>query len=127
MKYLEIGIGKGRYIYHMHGVTGSGIYLSEEILLNRKKGIYGTKLGYFVHWLLDAGFSVVYYTDFERGNLKLRPELGGGMGRVRAVVGYNIPTINNRAMPELRKQNAQVTIQVGFGVKRKVLQQNSDQ
>jgi hypothetical protein len=67
------------------------------------------------------GLSVVYYTDFKRGNLKLRPELGFGVGRAGILVGYNIPTINNRAMPELQKQNAQVTFRVGFGVKKKEL------
>jgi hypothetical protein len=33
-KYLEVGIGKGRYLYHRHGIGASGFYLSEEILLN---------------------------------------------------------------------------------------------
>lgn len=126
MKYLEIGIGKGRYIYHMHGITGAGVYVSEEILLNKNKNIYGTKIGCFAHWMFDAGFSIVYYTDFEKGNLKLRPELGVGMGRVRGVVGYNIPTVNNKAMPELRKQNMQVTLQAGFGLKRKAVKQNKN-
>ena len=125
-KYFEIGIGRGKYFYHRHGVTALVIYLSEEILLSKNK-IYGTKIGCFAHWLFDAGFSIIYYTDFKKGNLKLRPELGVGMGRIRAIIGYNIPTISNKAMPELRRQNAQITIQAGLGIKKQQIKRITNQ
>lgn len=126
-KYLEVGIGKGRYFYHRHGIKGRAFYIAEEIYLGNNKRIYGTKIGFFAHWLFDAGFSVVYYTDFRKGNLKLRPELGIGMGRMRAIIGYNIPTINNKAMPELQKHNAQISIQAGLGIKKEKINRETNQ
>ncbi|HUC83206.1 MAG TPA: hypothetical protein VMR70_20010 [Flavisolibacter sp.] len=119
LRYLEIGIGKGRYHYSRHAVSGVGVYLSEEILLNGNKRIFGTKLGCFVHALAAIGFSLVYYTDFEKGNLKLRPELGVGVGRFGIVGSYNIPAFRNSSLPELQGQNAQLTIRAGFGIKKK--------
>ena len=118
-RYYEIGVGKGRYIHHRHGVTGGAIYMSEEIYLGRDRTIFGTKLGVFWHWLFDAGLSMVYYTDLERGNFKVRPELGVGMGRARAVLGFNIPTIANKRFEDLRRNIFQISLQATIGVFKK--------
>ena len=72
-----------------------------------------------MHSPVGLGFSIVYYTDFKRGNLKLRPEVGLVMGRAGILVGFNIATVNNKAMPELQKENAQVTFRLALGVSKK--------
>jgi hypothetical protein len=117
--YIELGLAKAIHDQGMHGDAVAGIYASEEIHFG-KKNIYGTKLGAYTHfWLIDLGFAMVYYTDFKKGNFKLRPELGFGAGPVRAVFGFNIPTIDNKAFEELRRHRAQVTVQVMIPVSKK--------
>jgi hypothetical protein len=121
IRYYEIGIAKGRYISHRHGITGGAIYVSEEVHFGKDKNIFGTKIGAWMHWMLDFGMAAIYYTDFDRGNFKIRPELGLGMGRLRAVVGYNIPTINNKAFQELQRNNLQVSVQLALGICKKLI------
>jgi hypothetical protein len=72
-----------------------------------------------VYSFAAAGLSMVYYTDFKKGNLKIRPELGFGMGRFALLIGYNIPTIENKSFDELRRQNMQVAIRAGLGIVKK--------
>lgn len=121
--YIEVGIGRSIHTYHRHGVSSAGIYLSEEMYFG-KKNIYGTKLGVYAHYLLDLGFSMIYYTDFKKGNFKLRPELGIGAGPFRAVFGFNLPTIDNKAFEELRNHRAQVTVQLMIPVKKTIVRSN---
>lgn len=125
MGYIEVGVG--RSIHHTGGYHGgpiAGIYISEEIHFG-STNIYGTKVGAYTHfWLIDVGASMVYYTDFKKGNLKFRPELGFGGGPIRAVFGFNIPTIDNKAFEKLRRQGAQITVQVMVPVHKKVLKTN---
>ena len=117
-RFYEIGLAKGRYLYHPHGVTGGAIYISEEVHLNDSGNIYGTKVGVWTHYLFDLGLAAVYYTNFKKGNLKIRPEFGCGMGRLRIVVGYNIPTINNKAFELLKRNDMQISIQFTVGLKK---------
>jgi hypothetical protein len=117
-RYYEIGIGKGQYAQGVDFGSGGAVYISEEMYFGPNT-IFGTKLGAWFHWMLDMGAAMVYYTDFDRGNLKIRPELGVGFGRVRAVIGYNIPTFNNKAFKELQQNNMQVCIQVALAIKKR--------
>lgn len=117
--YYEIGIAKGKYISWFEGHSGVAVYASEEMYFSKDKNIFGTKIGAWMHMILDVGLCAVYYTDFQRGNLKIRPELGFGAGRLRFVGGYNIPTINNKAFEALRKNNAQASIQFTVGLRKK--------
>lgn len=119
-RYFELGIARSIHNYGMHGPASAGIYLSEEISFD-EKNIYGTKLGAYTHYLFDIGLAIVYYTNFEKGNLKLRPELGLGIGPVRITGGYNIPTFANKAFGELRKNNGQLTIQCLIPVKKQTI------
>lgn len=116
-KYGEIGIARSLHFNGPHGTSSLGVYLSEEIYLG-DKNIYGTKLGMYTHYLFDVGIAAVYYTDFEKGNFKLRPELGVGMGAVRIVGGFNIPTFGNKAFAELSRSMGQLTVQAMWPVAR---------
>lgn len=124
-KYGEIGIARSLHFNGPHGTSSLGVYLSEEIYLG-DKNIYGTKLGMYTHYLFDIGIAAVYYTDFEKGNLKLRPELGVGMGAVRIVGGFNIPTFGNKAFAELSRSMGQLTIQVMWPVARKEIDRKTN-
>jgi len=118
-RFIEIGVGKGNYNFSICGGGASSLYISEEMYFGKDKTILGTKVGAWMHYLLDLGLSLVYYTDFKRGNFKVRPEFGVGLGRMRLVVGYNIPTINNKAFTELTHHNMQASLQFTLGIKQK--------
>ena len=123
-RYIEIGFAKSIHQESRHGPISTGVYLSEEIYFGNEN-IYGTKLGAYIHGMFcDMGLSMIYYTDFKKGNLKVRPEVGVGIGALRIVTGYNIPTINNKAFEQLRKNNAQITIQFMVPVKKKLINNN---
>jgi hypothetical protein len=116
-RFIEIGVGKGRYTSGICSGAGGAVYISEEMYFGKDKNIFGTKIGAWTHYLLDLGLSLVYYTDFKKGNFKVRPEAGVGLGRMRIVVGYNISTIDNKAFAELSHHNMQASIQFTLGVK----------
>src|SRR5215213_6830079 len=109
-RYIEIGLAKGNYTKGICSGGATAVYVSEEMYFGKDKNIFGTKVGAWTHYLIDIGLSLVYYTDFKRGNFKIRPEFGAGLGGIRAVVGYNIPTIDNNAFTELSHHNMQVSI-----------------
>ena len=119
LRYYEIGIAKGKYVSWFEGFSGAAIYASEEMYLSKNKNIFGTKVGIWGHMILDVGVCAIYYTDFQKGNFKIRPEFGFGGGRLRFVGGYNIPTINNKAFEELRNNSWQASIQLTVGLHKK--------
>jgi hypothetical protein len=119
LHYAELGIAKSIHSYSHYGPVSFGIYAAEEILFGNNSNVYGTKIGSYLHWLIDFGLAMIYYTDFKKGNIKIRPEFGIGMGAFRTVIGYNIPTINNKAFELLRKNNGQISIQFLIPVKKK--------
>ena len=110
LNYLEIGLARMIRQNGRHGPVSMGFYISEEIYPG-KESIFGTKAGVFIHYMVDLGFSAVYYTDFRKGNLKLRPEWGIGIGGFRAVVGCNLPTIRNKDFLPLQKKYLQGSLQ----------------
>jgi len=120
IRYLEIGLARSIHYYGMHGPASIGVFAAEEIYIG-DSNIYGTKIGAYIHYLFDFGLSMIYYTDFKKGNFKVRPEFGVGMGLIRIVIGYNFPTIDNKAFDELRKNNGQVTIQLLIPAKKRII------
>jgi hypothetical protein len=117
LRYMEIGLASTIHQYGRHGPVSTGFYFSEEIYPGSDP-VFGTKLGIFTHFLIDLGFSAVFYTDFKYGNFKLRPEMGIGLGDFRAVVGINIPTIRNRDFYRLQKNYGQISFQYCWPVKK---------
>lgn len=119
LRYSELGVARMVHQFTRHGPITMGVLVSEEMYFG-KENIYGTKAGLFTHFMMiDLGFSAVYYTDFKRGNFKLRPEFGIGMMGFRAVLGLNVPTLWNKDFYRLQKNYGQVTVQLMLGVKRK--------
>jgi hypothetical protein len=122
LHYVEIGVARSIQDRGYHGGATFGMLLTEEILIGENENVYGTKIGMFTHYMIDIGFSMVYYTDFKKGNFKFRPEIGMGMGGVRFIVGFNIPFIDNSAFELLRKNNVQAGIQIMIPVRKKLLE-----
>lgn len=112
-KYFEIGLHKTiTATYGHHPQTAFSHGLSVEIA-PEKNTIFGFKYGAWgVFSLLVLGINGIYYTDFNRGNFKIRPELGFGAPPFKLTFGYNIPTISNAAFKELKSSKVQVTLNI---------------
>ena len=117
--YAEIGIARSIHSGSRHGPVSIGVYGAEEFYFGSNTTVYGTKIGAYTQWLFDLGLAMIYYTDLKKGNFKIRPEFGFGMGALRLVAGYNIPTIDNKAFELLKKNNGQVSLQFLIPVKKK--------
>lgn len=111
LQFLELGLARMIEQNGRHGPVTMGVYVSEEIYPG-KQSIFGTKAGVFLHYMFDLGFSAVYYTDFRNGNFRLRPEFGIGFMGMRAVAGFNIPTIRNKDFYRLQKNYGQISLQL---------------
>lgn len=123
-RYIEVGFANSIHLDGRHGPSSLGVYAAEEIYFGHNTTTYGTKVGAYTHYIFDLGLAVIYYTDFKKGNFKIRPEIGIGMGAVRIIVGYNAPTINNKAFELLRRNNGQVSMQFFIPVKKKEIDRN---
>lgn len=125
-KYFEVGIHKTKTIYTpIHPAAAITHGLSVEVSPSNKT-IYGFKYGTWGElWLFVAGINGIYYTDFDHGSFKIRPELGFGAYPFKLTVGYNIPTINNRDFKEIQNARFQVSLNVLLKLKtlRKVRQE----
>ena len=112
-KYLEIGIHKTITAYDWHHPSAMWTHgLSVEIS-SADKTIFGFKYGAWGEfWLFVLGLNVIYYTDFQKGNFKIRPELGIGAHPFKLTFGFNIPTIQNAKFKELQKSYGQITLNV---------------
>jgi hypothetical protein len=112
-KYFEIGIHKT--ITDFHGVHGPGTFthgFSLEVA-PQSKPIYGFKYSAWVQaWCFVLGIGGIYYTDFDYGNFKIRPEFGIGMYPFKLTAGINIPTIHNKDFSEVQKAYGQVTLNI---------------
>jgi hypothetical protein len=127
LPYIEIGLAKSLHVGSRHGPVSFGVYASEEMYFGTNTTVFGNKLGAYMHGMLaDFGLAVIYYTDFKKGNLKVRPELGFGIGAMRIVAGFNIPTINNKAFELLRRNNGQISIQFLLPVKKKEVKRDKE-
>ena len=97
-KNLEIGIShytldRRNYI---HPISKT-YFLSAEINTSDKL-ILGPKIGVIYAGGVAGtalGMSLIYYTDSQNETLRLRPEIGFGIGLFTCTYGYNIPLINS--------------------------------
>jgi hypothetical protein len=104
----EIGIHKTSTNANRHGPTT--LTYGASVLMNLGKDkLYGLRLGMSMSYLMNAGISMTYYTDFNKGNLKITPELGFGIGGVKFAFGYNIPTFGNKDFDIMKRANAVFT------------------
>jgi hypothetical protein len=109
-KYISILAGYNFWRYHyaefgiaMNSEESGGVhsyysatFVSCEIKIDNKLQI-GPKIG---GWLsggmsgMAMGLNLIYYTDFDQASLRLRPEIGFGMGGFKMVYGYNFRITN---------------------------------
>ena len=107
--YGEFGYHKTSIYYGRHGPSMLTYGISTLISLDKDK-IVGFRAGVWTSYLFAAGLHITYYTNFRKGNLRVTPELGFGLGGLKFAVGYNIPTFRNKDFESLRYANLQATI-----------------
>jgi hypothetical protein len=112
-KYFEVGVHKTLTAFGGHHPPSSITHgLSLEIAPEANP-IYGFKYSAWAQvWCFVLGLGGVYYTDFDRGNFKIRPEIGIGMYPFKLTAGFNIPTIRNKEFKEIQRANGQVTLNI---------------
>lgn len=112
--YLEFGIAKNQYRkVGAHPFT-SASFLSTEIRIDNSF-LIGPKIG---AWMsggmsgLAMGVNLIYYTDFAQESLRLRPEMGIGVGKWKVVYGYNIP-LTNGSFEAVNRSNIGIVCLIG--------------
>jgi hypothetical protein len=112
--YGELGLA-----INQHGRNGShptawAYFISNEIKIDDNI-IIGPKIGAWVGGSLGVGINVIYYTDFNKSALRVRPEFGWAFGRWKVVYGYNLPLINT-SFRGVNKHNLGIALL--FGIKK---------
>ena len=104
--YLEIGIAKNTF-----GVVGphpasSAYFVSVEVRPVHKFVMAPKIGGWFAGGLggIAMGVNLLYYTNFNSGSLRFRPEIGLGIEGFKFVYGYNI-ALSNSAFGDVNKSN----------------------
>lgn len=93
--YVNGEIGLGEIIDSRTGIHPASLawFASDEIRLTNKL-LMGPKIGVWVAGGSALGLNMIYYTDFGKGTLVFRPEIGGGLFNVKLVYGYNAKLTN---------------------------------
>ncbi|HEX2536460.1 MAG TPA: hypothetical protein VHK69_22110 [Chitinophagaceae bacterium] len=112
-KYFEIGLHRTRTAFGGHHPATTLTHGFSLEVAPEAKPIYGFKYSAWAQaWCFVLGLGGVYYTDFDQGNFKIRPEIGVGLYPFKLSAGLNIPTIRNRDFKPLQRSQGQVTLNI---------------
>lgn len=92
--FAEIGLAKKTEGDDRHASISVRTYTVE--IKPGKRTIVAPKIGLW-GWAMTHvafGLNLAYYTDFEKGSLMFRPELGVGNEFGKLMYGYNAPVVN---------------------------------
>jgi len=105
--YAEAGYSYGAKIHWPKTslIKGYGVFtLGAETGRPDGRFVIAPKITFTMNLFVSFGASVIYYTDFNIGALRFRPEIGVGMFGVRLVYGRNL-TMANYEFPGLNTNN----------------------
>ncbi|HEU4718779.1 MAG TPA: hypothetical protein VFU15_13135 [Bacteroidia bacterium] len=91
--YGEVGVAKNSFTLAGVHPFASAVFISDELKMDDHHFVMGPKIGGWIAGGASAmalGINAIYYTDFSAGSLRLRPEIGIGMGPFKVVYGYNL-------------------------------------
>lgn len=94
--YAELGVALHKQSQTGPALFSSAYFVSAEVRPGRKT-IVGTKIGAWVSGGCSAmclGINAIWYTNGTEQSVRLRPEIGIGLGPFKVVYGYNIPFFN---------------------------------
>lgn len=89
--FAEVGLSKNSTTLMDYHSYSDGYFVSSEIRIG-DKFIIGPKIGIWASGGssgLSMGLNMIYYTNFNKGSLIFRPEIGIGQERFKFVYGYN--------------------------------------
>ncbi len=92
-QFAEIGLALNTYGVNGHHPMAWAMFVSDEIEV-RENPVMGFKAGAWVSGGFLLGSSLVYYTDFNEGSLRFRPEIGVGIYQLKVSYGYNFAIVN---------------------------------
>lgn len=111
--YGELGFCKA--VYGGHIPVFAGYSFSAETYVGNEF-IVAPKISVLFAALLAYRVNLLYYTDFDHGSLRIRPEIGFGIGIINFLYGYNIP-ITHKRMPNVNEHNFSLV----FFISRKIV------
>jgi hypothetical protein len=112
--YIEVGFHKTVRTNYAMFTYGPSIELSPY-----NHTIIGFKYGGWTNiYFISLGLNTIYYTDFNGGDLIVRPEFGFGIDRFRFAIGYNASIISNEKFERVKKQKPQLTLNLLLKYKR---------
>lgn len=90
-KYSFVDLGVE---FNQAGATGvhsfsTSYSISSEVKIGSGKTIIGPKIGVWIAGGPAIGLNAIYYTDFEKSSVVIRPEIGFGVTKFKLVYGYN--------------------------------------
>lgn len=85
--FADIGLAINQYGTNRHPFS-LDYFISNEIKTSGNT-VVGPKVGAWVAGGFAMGLSLIYYTDFNRASVVLRPEMGLGIEKAKLVYGYN--------------------------------------
>ncbi|MDH6309144.1 hypothetical protein M2451_001715 [Dysgonomonas sp. PFB1-18] len=115
--FLEIGLAANELNQVGHTPVGFTYYASSEIKID-KDIIIGPKVGFWFGGGLAFGGSLIYYTDFHNSSLRIRPEIGIGLDRMKVTYGYNI-ALTNKNFNGINKHNINFAFLIGIKNRKK--------
>lgn len=89
---VELGLARGTRNWGF-SLVNSNYHISPEITITPNNSIIiGTKLGFSAtYFILNMGTQLIHYTDFQKQDFAIRPEIGPSFfGILDLVYGYNI-------------------------------------
>jgi hypothetical protein len=111
--YAEIGIARSQLNFQDHQPQGSNYFISSEVRLGNTL-VLGPKVGMWVGGVAGGlGLSTIYYTDFDEGAWRLRPELGLGLSRFKLAYGYNV-TLTNKNFEKVNTHNISLNVLISL-------------
>jgi hypothetical protein len=97
--YGELGIAYNKYGTLGHHPMATAVFFSNEFKIDATKTVIGPKIGVWAaggSGIIAMGLNLIYYTDFDEGTLRFRPEIGMGVNGFKVVYGYNI-AVNSKS------------------------------
>ncbi len=67
--------------------------------LHAERFIIAPKISYTMNWFVSFGASMLYYTNFQEGSLRFRPEIGISMLGIRLYHGWNFSVDRYNPLP----------------------------
>jgi len=94
--FIDLGVSSNRFGTIGHHPFASAFFASSELHFGSKI-VIGPKVGAWASGGVGGiamGVNMIYYSDFEKGSLVFKPEIGFGQSKFKLTYGYNARLTN---------------------------------